>query len=146
LVAVAEASPPYLARDWHRQCLGGLRQDGTLTRLATQGEAGILAHAVHLMEFLEGRPVGAGSIALPALAAQISGSTKVLNHGTGWAHSCCGPSRSGLASRVPGTQPSGETCGTAPVSWSMIWPAGSWVLNLPAEGEGLGEWLAGAAR
>ncbi len=82
LVALAEASPLYLACDWYRQWLGELRQDGTLTRLATQGEVGILAQAVHVLECLEGRPAGAGSIALPALAAQITGDTKALNHGT----------------------------------------------------------------
>ena len=55
LVALAEASPLYLACDWYRQWLGELRQDGTLTRLATQGDVGILAQGVRVLEFLEGQ-------------------------------------------------------------------------------------------
>ena len=70
----------------------------TLTRLATQGDAGLLGQAVRVLEFLDGRPAGdglagdaragarsagAGPIALPTLAAQITGDTKALNHGTG---------------------------------------------------------------
>jgi hypothetical protein len=56
--------------------LAELRPDGTLTRLATQGDAGLLGQAVRVLEFLDGRPAGAGPLALPALAAQITGKTK----------------------------------------------------------------------
>ncbi len=151
LVALAEASPLYLACDWYRQWLGELRQDGTLTRLATQGDAGILAHGVHVLEFLEGRtadagPAGAGPIALPALAAQITGDTKALNHGTGLGTLVL----RALALRAGVGRP-----GSAAERRDLWDRAGVLVddlasrvlvLNLPAEGEGLGEWLTGAAR
>ena len=132
LVALAEASPLYLARDWYRQWLGELRQDGTLTRLATQGDVGILAHGVHVLEFLEGLPAGAGlagagPIALPALAAQITGDTKGAQSRDGTRHARpagARPPGRRSPSRVRGR--SGGTCGTGPGSWSMTWPAASW--------------------
>jgi len=146
LVALAEAGPLYLACDWYRQWLGELRQDGTLTRLATQGDAGILARAVHLLEFLAARPAGAGSIALPALAAQLTGDTKALNHGTGL---------STLVLRALAVRAGVGRPGSAAERRDLWDRAGVLVddlasrvlvLNLPAEGEGLGEWLTGAAR
>jgi Protein of unknown function C-terminus (DUF2399)/Protein of unknown function N-terminus (DUF3323) len=191
LVALAEASPLCLSYDWYRQWLGELRQDGTLTRLATQGDAGLLGQAVRVLEFLDGRPVGgglagaapagagpagagpaaagpagagpagtgsagagpagtgpagAGPIALPALAAQITGDTKALNHGTGL---------STLVLRALALQAGVARPGSAAERRDLWDRAGVLVddlasrvlvLNLPAEGDGLGEWLAGAAR
>jgi uncharacterized protein (TIGR02679 family) len=146
LVALAEASPLYLACDWYRQWLGELRQDGTLTRLATQGDVGIFAQGVHVLEFLEGRPAGAGQIALPALAAQITGDTKALNHGTGLGT---------LVLRALALQAGVARPGSSAERRELWDRAGVLVddlasrvlvLNLPAEGEGLGEWLTGAAR
>ena len=171
LVALAEASPLYLACDWYRQWLGELRQDGTLTRLATQGDAGLLGQAVRVLEFLDGRPAGAGlesagptdaglagtgprgagsagagPIALPALAAQITGDTKALNHGTGL---------STLVLRALAVRAGVARPGSAAERRDLWDRAGVLVddlasrvlvLNLPAEGEGLGEWLTGAAR
>jgi uncharacterized protein (TIGR02679 family) len=156
LVALAEASPLYLACDWYRQWLGELRQDGTLTRLATQGDAALVGQAVRVLEFLDGRPAGgepagagpagAGPIALPALAAQITGDTKALNHGTALGTLVL----RALALRAGVGRP-----GSAAERRDLWDRAGVLVddlasrvlvLNLPAEGEGLGEWLAGAAR
>ena len=146
LVALAEASPLYLAGDWYRQWVSELRQDGTLTRLATLGDAGTLTHGVHILEFLEGRPAGAGPIALPALAAQITGDTKALNHGTGL---------STLVLRALAVQASVARPGSAAERRDLWDRAGVLVddlasrvlvLNLMAEGEGLGEWLTSAAR
>ena len=166
LVALAEASPLYLACEWYRQWLGELRQDGTLTRLATQGDAGILGRAVRVLEFLDARPAGggpadagpagvgpvdvepagAGPIALPALAAQITGDTKALNHGTGL---------STLVLRALAVRAGVARPGSAAERRDLWDRAGVLVddlasrvlvLNLPAEGEGLGEWLTGAAR
>jgi uncharacterized protein (TIGR02679 family) len=161
LVAVAEVSLLYQAGDWYRQWLGELRQDGTLTRLATHGDAGLLGQAVRVLEFLDGRaagggpasggPAGAGSagagpIALPALAAQITGDTKALNHGTGLGTLVL----RALALRARVARP-----GSA-VERRDLWDRAGvlvddlasrvLVLNLPAQGEGLGEWLTGAAR
>lgn len=151
LVALAEASPLYLACEWYRQWLGELRQDGTLTRLATQGDAELLRRAVKVLEFLDGRPAGggptgAGPIALPALAAQITGDTKALNHGTGLGTLVL----RGLALRAGIARPASAA------DRRDLWDRAGvlvddlasrvLVLNLPAEGEGLGEWLTGAAR
>ena len=156
LAALAEASPLYLACDWYRQWLGELRQDGTLTRLATQGDGGLLGQAVRVLEFLDGRPAGgglasgglagAGPIALPALAAQITGDTKALNHGTGL---------STLVLRALALRAGVARPGSAAERRDLWDRAGVLVddlasrvlvLNLPAQGEGLGEWLTGAAR
>jgi len=146
LVALAEASPLYLACDWYRQWLGELRQDGTLTRLATQGDAGILAQGVHVLEFLASRPAGAGTIALPALAAQITGDTKALNHGTGLGTLVL--RALALQARVPRPGSAAERRDLWDRAGVLVDDLASrvLVLNLPAEGEGLGEWLTGAAR
>ena len=102
LVALAEASPLYLACDWYRQWLGELRQDGTLTRLATQGDVGILAQGVHVLEFLEGRIANTGQRA-PGRSLCLRwprrspGTRRRSTTGRGWARSSCGRSRSGLA-------------------------------------------------
>ena len=166
LVALAEGSPLSLSCDWYRQWLGELRQDGTLTRLATQGDAGLLGQAVKVLEFLEGRPAGgelagagpagdgsagprsagAGPIALPALAAQITGDTKALNHGTGLSTLVL----RALAVRADVTRP--RSAAERRDLWDragvLVDDLASrvLVLNLPAEGDGLGEWLTGAAR
>jgi uncharacterized protein (TIGR02679 family) len=161
LVALAEASPLSLACDWYRQWLSELRQDGTLTRLATQADAALLGQAVRVLEFLDGRPAGsglagaagagagpggAGPIALPALAAQITGDTKALNHGTGL---------STLVLRALALQAGAARPGSAAERRELWDRAGVLVddlasrvlmLNVAAEGEGLGEWLTDAAR
>ena len=151
LVVLAEASPLYVSCDWYRRWLGELRQDGTLTRLATQGDAGLLGQAVRVLEFLAGRPAGtasarAGPIALPALAARITGDTKALNNGTGL---------STLVLRALAVQ-AGVARPRSAAERRDLWDRAGvlvddlasrvLVLNLPAEGEGLGEWLTGAAR
>jgi uncharacterized protein (TIGR02679 family) len=161
LVALAEASPLHLSSDWYRQWLGDLHQDGTLTRLATQGDAGLLGQAIRVLEFLDGRPAGAGPvgggpvgggpagagpIALPALAAHMTGDTKALNNGTGL---------STLVLRALAVRAGVGRPGSAAERRDLWDRAGVLVddlasrvlvLNLPAEGEGLGEWLTGAAR
>lgn len=47
-----------MSSDWYRDWVSELRQDGTLTRLATQGDAGLLRQAIKVLEFLDGRPAG----------------------------------------------------------------------------------------
>ena len=156
LVALAEASPLYLACEWYRQWLGELRQDGTLTRLATQGDAELLRRAVKVLEFLDGRPAGGGPagaglagggpIALPALAAQITGDTKALNHGTGLGTLVL--RALALRAGVPRPASAADRRDLWDRAGVLVDDLASrvLVLNLPAEGEGLGEWLTGAAR
>ena len=161
LAALAEASPLSASCDWYRQWVSELRQDGTLTRLATQDDAGLLGQAVRVLEFLDGRPAGGGPaaggpaaggpagngpIALPALAAQITGDTKALNHGTGLGT---------LVLRALALQ-AGVSRPASAAERRELWDRAGvlvddlasrvLVLNLPAEGAGLGEWLTGAAR
>ena len=146
LAALAEASPLYLACDWYRQWLGELRQDGTLTRLATQGDVGLLGQAIRVLEFLDGRPGGAGPIALPALAARITGDTKALNHGTGVGTLVL--RALALRADVPRPGSAAERRDLWDRAGVLVDDLASrvLVLNLPAEGEGLGEWLTSAAR
>ena len=83
---------------------------------------------------------------MPALAAQITGDTKALNHGTGL---------STLVLRALAVRAGVARPGSAAERRDLWDRAGVLVddlasrvlvLNLPAEGEGLGEWLTGAAR
>ena len=149
LVAVAAASPRYGACGWYRDWVAELRRDGTLTRLVTQGDTELLGQAVRMLEFLDGRGPDAGSagpIALPALAAQITGDTKALNHGTGLATLVL----RALALRAGVARPASaaerrELWDRAGVLVDDL-ASRVLVLNLPAQGEGLGEWLTGAAR
>ena len=146
LVSLAEASPLYGTSGWFRDWLVELRRDGTLTRLAAQGDAEVLGQAVRVLEFLAGRVPDAAPIALPALAAHITGDTKVLNHGT---------ARATLVLRALALQTGIPRPATAAERRELWDRAGVLVddlasrvlvLNVPAEGKGLGEWLGGAAR
>jgi uncharacterized protein (TIGR02679 family) len=101
--------------------------------------------AVHVLEYLAGRPAGF-PIALPALAAQITGDTKALNPGT---------TLTTLVLRALALREGVPRPGSAAERRDLWDSAGVvvddlasrvLVLNLPASGEGLGEWLAGAAR
>ena len=99
-----------------------------------------------MLEFLESRPAGAGPIALPALAAQFTGDTKALSHGT-----VLGT----LVLRALAVRAGVPRPGSA-ADRRDVWDRAGvlvddlasrvLVLNLPAQGEGLGEWLTGAAR
>src|ERR1019366_2019513 len=87
LIATAEASSLNESCQWYRTWLADKRRDGTVTRLANQGDAPVLGstvlgHAIRVLEYLEVRPATSAPIALPALAAQITGDTKALDHGT----------------------------------------------------------------
>ena len=135
-----------MAGDWYRQWVSELRQDGALTRLVTQADAGLLGQAIKVFEFLDGRPAGGGPIALTALAARITGDTKALNNGT---------ALSTLVLRALAVQAGVARPGPAAERRDLWDRAGVLVddlasrvlaLNLPAEGEGLGEWLTSAAR
>lgn len=76
LIDTASANPLHPAADWYRTCLADLGRDGTLTRLASQNDEVLLGQAVRTLEHLAARPANAAPIALPAVAALITGSTK----------------------------------------------------------------------
>src|SRR5258708_15044206 len=82
LIAVAEASPLRESCDWYRAWLADLLRDGTLTRLAHQGDAAGLGHAIRALEHIAVQPTAAAPAALPDLPAHITGDTQPPNHGT----------------------------------------------------------------
>ncbi len=146
LIAVAEGSPLNESCPWYRTWLSGLSTDGTLTRLANTGDTTALGQAVRVLEHLAARPADAPPVALPALAAHITGDTKALNHSTTLATLVM----RALALREGVVRPASAA------QRRELWDLSDviaddlasrvLVLNLPAQGDGLGEWLTGAAR
>ena len=140
----AQASPLHASCGWYRDWLAEIARDGTLTRLVTAGEQARFGQAVRVLEYL-GRRSG-GPVLLPALAAEVTGDTKALNHGT---------VLSTLVLRALAIRSGVGRPGTARQRRDL-WEANGvvvddlasrvLVLNIPAEGRGLAEWLAGAAR
>ncbi|HZR51860.1 MAG TPA: TIGR02679 family protein [Streptosporangiaceae bacterium] len=128
---------------WYREWLAALERDGTLTRLVNAGESARVAEAVRVLAELSAR---AGPVLLPELAAAVTGDTKALNHGT---------VLSTLVLRALVLRVGSGQFNTAETR-RELWDASGvvvddlasrvLVLNLPASGDGLGEWLTGAAR
>src|ERR1022692_3355474 len=151
LIATAEASSLNESCQWYRTWLADQRRDGTLTRLANQGDAlvpgsTVPGQAVRVLEYLEARSADAAPIALPALAAHVTGDTKALNHGTTLATLIL---RS-LALRAAVSRPASaaERRELWDLSGVIVDDLASrvLVLNVTAEGSGLAEWLTDAAR
>jgi uncharacterized protein (TIGR02679 family) len=140
----AEASPLHASCGWYRDWLGDIARDGMLTRLIKAGEQARFGQAVRVLEYLDRR--SGGPVLLPALAADVTGDTKALNHGT---------VLSTLVLRALAIKTGVDRPGTAGERRDL-WEADGvvvddlasrvLVLNLAAEGHGLAEWLAGAAR
>ena len=140
----AETSSLHPSCAWYRDWLAEIGQDGTLTKLINQDEQARLGQAIRVLEYLAGRQHA--PVLLPDLAADVTGDTKALNHGT---------LLSTLVLRALAIKTGMGRPGTARERRDL-WEAGDvvvddlasrvLVLNLPAEGTGLAEWLAGAAR
>lgn len=145
-IAAAQASPLADAAPWYRDWLADLGHDGTLTRLVNSGSAGVLTEAIGVLEYLASRSQDASPIELPALAAAVTGDTKTLNHGTTLATLVL----RALALRTGMPRP------VSAAGRRELWDACDvivddlasrvLVLNVCADGDGLGEWLTGAAR
>jgi uncharacterized protein (TIGR02679 family) len=143
-IGAAQASPLQAGCGWYRDWLAEITADGTLTKLINQGEQARLGQAVRVLERLAGR--AGAPVLLPALAAEVTGDTKALNHGT---------ALSSLVLRALAVRTGAGRPQTAQ-DRRNLWEAGDvvvddlasrvLVLNLPGEGQGLGEWLTGAAR
>jgi uncharacterized protein (TIGR02679 family) len=146
LIAVAQDSPLNEACPWYRTWLTGLTSDGTITRLANTADTAALGQAVRVLEFLTARPVDAPPIALPALAARITGDTKALNHGGTLATLIMRALtlREGVARPASAAQRR-ELWDLSGVIVDDL-ASRVLVLNVPAQGDGLAEWLTGAAR
>ena len=129
---------------WYQDWLAEVVRDGSLTKLIKQGEQARLAQAVRVLEHVAGR---AGSpVPLPALAAEVTGDTKTLNPGT---------VLSTLVLRALAAK-AGVSRPVTAEDRRIVWETNDvfaddlasrvLVLNIPAGGRGLGEWLTGAAR
>jgi uncharacterized protein (TIGR02679 family) len=142
-IAAAQASPLRTACDWYRDWLAEIAADGSLTRLIGQGEQARLGQAVRVLEYLDGR--AGAPILLPELAADITGDTKALGPGTVLSTLVL----RALAIKTGLGRPRGaeERRGLWEAADVVVDDLASrvLVLNIPAEGRGLAEWLAGAA-
>jgi len=143
-IRAAEESPLHASCAWYRDWLAEIARDGSLAKLIKQGEQGCLAQAVRVLQYLARR--AGGPVLLPALAAEVTGNTKALNHGT---------VTSTLVLRALAAKTGAERPETAEERRALWESSGVvvddlasrvLVLNAPAEGRGLGEWLTGAAR
>ncbi len=143
-IGEAEASSLYLSCAWYRDWLAEIGRDGSLTKLINQGEQARLGQAVRVLEYLAGRR--GAPVLLPALAADVTGDTKALNHGTLVSTLVLRALAIKTGTGRPGT--AGERRDLWEASDVVIDDLASrvLVLNLTAEGAGLAEWLVGAAR
>jgi uncharacterized protein (TIGR02679 family) len=144
--AIRSAEDSYLTtRGWYQAWMAELAADGTLTRLVDTGEAEQVRQAVRVLEWVE-RRIGfkAAPTQLAELASTITGDTKALNHGTALATLVL----RALAFRLGTDRP--KTTEERRDLWDrngvIVDDLASrvLVLNLPAAGEGLGEWLTSA--
>jgi uncharacterized protein (TIGR02679 family) len=146
LIATAETGSLNESCHWYRTWLADQRRDGTVTRLAGQGDGAVLGQAIRVLEYLEARQAASAPIALPALAAQITGDTKALNHGTTLATLIL--RALALRARVSRPASAAERRELWDLSGVIVDDLASrvLVLNVTAEGDGLAEWLTDAAR
>src|SRR5580692_8334709 len=144
--AISSAEDSFLtARNWFQAWLAELAADGTLTRLVNAGETAQLRQATRVLEWIEQRiELKAAPAQLAELAATITGDTKALNHGTSLATLVL----RALAFRLGAGRP--RTTEERRDLWDrngvIVDDLASrvLVLNLPAAGDGLGEWLTSA--
>ena len=128
---------------WFAEWVDGLRGDGTLTRLVNSAETARMEQAVGVLEALDGRDA---PVLLQALAAEVTGDTKALSPGTVLSTLVL----RALALRLGVARPSSAE------DRRELWDefdvvvddlaSRVLVLGLPAFGDGLGDWLTGAAR
>jgi uncharacterized protein (TIGR02679 family) len=145
LTSMARDSPLHESCRWFRTWLDELTGDGSITRLANQDDTRTLAQAVRALEQLSAVQLFK-STALPAFSARVTGDTKALNHGSTLASLVL----RGLALREDVPRPASaqdrrrlwDMCGVIvdDLASRVL------ILNLSAGGDGLGEWLTGAAR
>jgi uncharacterized protein (TIGR02679 family) len=140
----AEASSLHRSCGWYRDWLAEMARDGGLTRLINAGEQVRFAQAVRVLEYLDRR--SGGPVLLPALAADVTGDTKALNHGTVLSTLLLRALALKTGTGRPGT--AGERRDLWEANGVVVDDLASrvLVLNVPAAGRGLAEWLSGAAR
>jgi uncharacterized protein (TIGR02679 family) len=140
----AEASPLHASCGWYRDWLAGIEQDGMLTKLIKAGEQARFGQAIRVLEYLGSR--SGGPVLLPAFAANVTGDTKALNHGTVLSMLVLRALAIKTGTGRPAT--AGERRDLWEAAGVVVDDLASrvLVLNISAEGHGLAEWLAGAAR
>jgi len=133
------------ARGWFQAWLAELAADGTLTRLVNADGGRQVAQAARVLEWIERRnDLKAAPTQLAELAATITGDTMALSHGTVLATLVL----RALAFRLGAERP--RTTEERRDLWDrsgiIVDDLASrvLVLNLPAAGAGLGEWLTSA--
>jgi uncharacterized protein (TIGR02679 family) len=144
--AIRSAEVSFLSgRSWYQAWLAELAADGTVTRLVNAGETDQVRLAARVLEWVERRTeLKAAPTQLAELAATITGDTKALNHGSGLGTLVL----RALAFRLGAERP--KTTEERRDLWdrsSVIvddLASRVLVLNLPAAGDGLGEWLTSA--
>jgi uncharacterized protein (TIGR02679 family) len=144
--AIRSAEDSFLTtRGWFQAWMAELAADGTLTRLVNTSETAQVRQATRVLEWVEQRiELKAGPTQLAELAATITGDTRALNHGTALATLVL----RALAFRLGADRP--KTTEERRDVWDrngvIVDDLASrvLVLNLPAAGEGLGEWLTSA--
>jgi uncharacterized protein (TIGR02679 family) len=144
--AIRLAEDSFLAtRGWFQAWIAALAADGSLTRLVNTGETGQLRRAARVLEWVEQRSeLRAAPMQLAELASTITGDTKALNHGTTLAMLVL----RALAFRLHADRP--KTTEERRDLWDrsgvIVDDLASrvLVLNLPVDGDGLGEWLTSA--
>lgn len=147
ILAEAEASPLHSRHAWYRQWLTGLASDGTITGLINKENTRLLTQAVRVLEYLYNRPSDAPPVMLPSLAEATTGDTKALNPG----HSLL-PTLVLRALAIARGIPLGSGAEARRELWDAVdvivddLASRVLVLNLPATGQGLGQWLSDAAR
>jgi uncharacterized protein (TIGR02679 family) len=132
-------------RGWFQAWMAELAADGTMTRLVAAGETGQVRQAARVLEWVEQRlELKAAPAQLAELAATITGDAKALNHGTSLATLVL----RALAFRLGADRP--KTTDERRDLWDrngvIVDDLASrvLVLNLAADGDGLGEWLTSA--
>jgi uncharacterized protein (TIGR02679 family) len=144
--AIRSAEESFLnERGWFQSWLAELAADGTLTRLVRSDEGGQLEYAVRVLEWVERRnDLKAAPVQLAELAATITGDSRALGLGAALATLVV----RALAFRLGAERP--RTTEERRDLWDrngvIVDDLASrvLVLNLAADGPGLGEWLTSA--
>jgi uncharacterized protein (TIGR02679 family) len=144
-LAEVQGSVLYESRAWFRTWAEEV-SGAVLTRLLNQDAQAKLTDAVRVLELVETRRGEDHPYLLPALAEQVTGDTKALGRGTPTATLVLGALAGREGCRAPHSAEEErelwDACGVVvdDLASRVL------VLNLAADGEGLGEWLSGAAR
>jgi uncharacterized protein (TIGR02679 family) len=129
-------------REWFELWLAEIAADGTLTRLVVAAESGRVAQAVRVLERIDTQ---SESVQLTELAAGVTGDTKALDYpGTLGTLVLRGLAFRQLLPRPATTEQRSDLWDACGVIVDDL-ASRVLVLNLPAEGAPLGEWLTSAA-